>query len=355
MGFPELIRIEVKTTTSEQVPLPARELEALATKGNAEAGILAALFWCGDRNVDGRWLIADAEQTFRKSGANAISVSKANMVRAHRSQPWLADLKEHITNNWPGFLHAFFNDAMSGHEVLCVVLADCHAAGNIAERLPKERILDTDHRDAVRSIIEQHGESVAGHVFQDLFAYLVGYAGYADVIRDGVLSVGYYNFFFGYPYYVDGVFSARGSYVDFNSVRSVDGAFRFTFKGGTPWAVFSLSVRENNRTVGRAAADFTRFDRIRVEAKGASGGERLLLHLKDKNDPDDGTQTNVEIVLGTDWETYEFSLSDFETADLSALHLALGFLMLNEASPVSFSVRTVKFLKPAGQEIGGET
>jgi len=180
-------------------------------------------------------------------------------------------------------------------------------------------------------------------------------AGYADVIRDGVLSVGYYNFFFGYPYYVDGVFSARGSYVDFNSVRSVDGAFRFTFKGGTPWAVFSLSVRENNRTVGRAAADFTRFDRIRVEAKGASGGERLLLHLKDKNDPDDGTQTNVEIVLGTDWETYEFSLSDFETADLSALHLALGFLMLNEASPVSFSVRTVKFLKPAGQEIGGET
>ena len=186
MGFPELIRIEVKTTTSEQVPLPARELEALATKGNAEAGILAALFWCGDRNVDGRWLIADAEQTFRKSGANAISVSKANMLRAHRSQPWLADLKEHITNNWPGFLHAFFNDAMAGHEVLCVVLADCHAAGNIAERLPKERILDTDHRDAVRSIIEQHGESVAGHVFQDLFAYLVGYAGYADVLLNAV-------------------------------------------------------------------------------------------------------------------------------------------------------------------------
>lgn len=186
MDFPELIRIEVKTTTSEQVPLPARELEALATKGNAEAGILAALFWCGDRNVDGRWLIADAEQTFRKSGANAISVSKANMVRAHRSQPWLADLKEHITNNWPGFLHAFFNDAMAGHEVLCVVLADCHAAGNIAERLPKERILDTDHRDAVRSIIEQHGESVAGHVFQDLFAYLVGFAGYTNVLLNPV-------------------------------------------------------------------------------------------------------------------------------------------------------------------------
>ena len=75
---------------------------------------------------------------------------------------------------------------MAGHEVLCVVLADCHSAGNIAERLPKERILDTDHRDAVRSIIEQHGESVAGHVFQDLFAYLVGYAGYADVLLNAV-------------------------------------------------------------------------------------------------------------------------------------------------------------------------
>jgi hypothetical protein len=178
-------------------------------------------------------------------------------------------------------------------------------------------------------------------------------AGYADVIRDGVLSVGYYNFLFGYPYYVDGVFSERRRYVDFNSVRSVDGAFRFTFKGGTPWAVFSLSVRENDRTVGRAAADFTRFDRLLVEAKGANGGERLLLHLKDKNDPDDGMQTNIEVVLGKDWEAYEFALSEFETADLSALHLALGFLMLNQESPVSFSIRTVKFLKPAGQESGG--
>ena len=57
MSFPETIRIEVKTTTSEAVPLPLRELAALDTKDSNEIGILAALFWCGDRDVDGRWLI----------------------------------------------------------------------------------------------------------------------------------------------------------------------------------------------------------------------------------------------------------------------------------------------------------
>ena len=186
MGFPELIRIEVKITTSEQVPLPARELEALATKGDNEAGIVAALFWCGDRNVDGHWLVADAEQTFRNSGANSISISKAKMVRAHRTQSWLADLKNHVAATWPSFLHAFFEEAMEGHEVLCEVLRARLSGGTVAQRFSEDRILEIDHRHSVDSIIKHHGESVAGHVFQDLFAYLVGCAGYNDVVLNPV-------------------------------------------------------------------------------------------------------------------------------------------------------------------------
>ena len=186
MPWPNTIRIEVKSTTGEAVPLPAREFDALATRSDEEAGILAVLFWCGDRSVDGRWLIADAEDAFRKNATQTISVSRQNMQRAHRGQAWLSELKGHIDGLWPAFLQGFLDDAMSGHEALCRVLADCHEHGTVGERLPGHRVLETDHRDSVDQIIRHFGESNAGHIFQDLFAYLVGHAGYSEVLLNAV-------------------------------------------------------------------------------------------------------------------------------------------------------------------------
>ena len=186
MTLPETIRIEVKSTTGEAVPVPARELAALAVRSDNELGILAVLFWCGDRNVDGRWLIADAADSFRRSSSEITSVSKKHMERADRGQPWLNELKEHIANLWPPFLHAFFDDAMRGHEPLCEALKYAHEHGTVSARLPTERVLDVDHRDAIQALIDHHGESLAGHIFQDLFAYLVGQAGYATVTLNPV-------------------------------------------------------------------------------------------------------------------------------------------------------------------------
>jgi len=186
MSWPEILRIEVKTTTLESVPLPIRELDSLAVRADNEAGILAALFWCGDRAVDGRWLIADAQDTFRRNNAQSLAVSKAKMQQAHRGQSWLLDLKTHIDNFWPAFLQGFLDDAMLGHEALSNVLQEHHEHGTTATQLSTERILETDHRDAIRQIIERFGESQAGHVFQDLIAYLIGYAGYSKVMLNAV-------------------------------------------------------------------------------------------------------------------------------------------------------------------------
>ena len=186
MTLPETIRIEVKSTTGEAVPLPARELAALAVGSDNELGILAVLFWCGDRNVDGRWLIADAADSFRRSSSEITSVSKKHMERADRSQPWLDPIREHVASLWPPFLQAFFEDAMRGHEPLCEALKYAHEHGAVSARLPTERVLDIDHRDAIQALIDHHGESLAGHIFQDLFAYLVGHAGYATVTLNPV-------------------------------------------------------------------------------------------------------------------------------------------------------------------------
>jgi hypothetical protein len=171
-------------------------------------------------------------------------------------------------------------------------------------------------------------------------------AGHPNVVQNGRLNIGHYLPSFAYAYYGDGEFIPRKQYVDHDYVSYVDDVLQVTLKRGAPWAVFFLEVRDRSNSLGRPSSDFTRFDRIRLEAKGANGGERLLLNMKDKDDPDDGSQTNLEIVLSDQWETLEFDLADFETADLSKLNMVLGFLILGQADPLSFAVRTVRFLEP---------
>jgi hypothetical protein len=174
-------------------------------------------------------------------------------------------------------------------------------------------------------------------------------AGHPNVVRNGRLRIGYYWPSFAYSYYGDGEFIPRQQYINHDYVSHVDGLLQITLKRGAPWAAFFFEVRDRSNNLGRPSSDFTRFDRILFEAKGAIGGERLLLHMKDKDDPDDGSQTNLEIVLSEQWETHEFKLADFENADLSRLNMVLGFLILDQTDPLSFAVRTIRFLEPDEQ------
>jgi hypothetical protein len=50
------------------------------------------------------------------------------------------------------------------------------------------------------------------------------------------------------------------------------------------------------------------------------------------------------LLLTDQWKTYEIDLADFKTANLEILTVPFGFVFYQE--PVSFSVRTVKYIKP---------
>lgn len=67
------------------------------------------------------------------------------------------------------------------------------------------------------------------------------------------------------------------------------------------------------------------------------------MNIKDSADPDDGTQTNIELQLTDLWQTYDIDLIRFDNVELSHLHVVLAFLFFEEAQ--SFSVRTARYLK----------
>ena len=128
---------------------------------------------------------------------------------------------------------------------------------------------------------------------------------------------------------------------DFRSVESVDDGLNITYPGGTQWGALWLAVLR--AADERPSLDFSGFDTLLLEMKGDVGGESVLVHVKDTDDPDDGTQTNVELVLTDDWQVYEIDLDRFETADLSTLTVVLGFVFAGE--PQSFSIRNARYLK----------
>ena len=170
--------------------------------------------------------------------------------------------------------------------------------------------------------------------------------GYAEMIADGQIAL--HTFDLGTAASVDRRILGRSVDADssaphpfaLGSIRRADDHLHIDYAGGSEWAAVFFTVRGASAT--RASLDFSGFDRLRLELKGTANGEEVLVHMKDSTDPDDGSQANIPLKLTDEWQTYDIDLAQFENADLSHLHVVLGFLFDEE--PQAFSVRNAKFV-----------
>lgn len=174
-------------------------------------------------------------------------------------------------------------------------------------------------------------------------------AGYPILIANGKISMHTYNWgaasssdsrLFGRS--PDSEIAESSTPFRFNSVERFDDRLQIVYPGGAQWAGVWLRPQDSV-SAGRFSLDFSSFDKLQLELKGNIGGEKILVHMKDSNDPDDGSQTDLELQLTDQWQVYEIDLERFENADLDHLHIVLGFLFREE--PQAFSVRTAKFVK----------
>lgn len=175
--------------------------------------------------------------------------------------------------------------------------------------------------------------------------------GYADIIIDGQISWHAYRLLdvdsnrskvVGTSVDpVDGNWNWEpGSVFNYKSIEQSEDSLHLIYPGGANWAAFSFVVLTSSEP--RRHIDYSQFDKLQLELKGDLGGETVLVNIKDVEDPDDGSQTNIELQLTDQWKTYEIDLEDFKNADLSMLYVPLAFLFFDK--PQSFSVRTVRYL-----------
>ena len=128
---------------------------------------------------------------------------------------------------------------------------------------------------------------------------------------------------------------------DPDSFQQVGDSLHFNYHGGAAWA--GLWFGAGTGGVNGSTADYSMYSKLLLEIKGDAGGEQIIINMEDRDDPADGTSTRYALQLSDHWQTYEIDLSEFKTADLSILSIPFGFVFFEE--PVSFSVRTAKFIR----------
>ncbi len=106
------------------------------------------------------------------------------------------------------------------------------------------------------------------------------------------------------------------------------------------WGSPFFSVEALNGRV--TEMDFSKYEKVVLEMKGAQGGEEFFLMMKDKFDPPDGKESRVGIKLTETWEMYEVPTSQFITADMNMIGTPLGFVFLGDKG-LKIYVRSIQF------------
>lgn len=107
---------------------------------------------------------------------------------------------------------------------------------------------------------------------------------------------------------------------------------------------FVACVLAGDATPGRRPfRDLSAYRSVKAEIRGAIGGERVEVGIKDNTDPDDGTESKRAENLTGAWKDYEFPLSSFSSADPRRLYLVFE-LVFSGGKGDSVFFRNVRYV-----------
>lgn len=202
-------------------------------------------------------------------------------------------------------------------------------------------------RQLIDRIHEELGQSTASQVSTNIYS-MGSPVGHPILIEAG--KPGYHSY---------GVFTAPTTDGDYNAFDHVytsiwldDDALNVRYAGGQPWVYLYLKYGAIDILFERFSSDYSVYDRMRLELKRQANTDcsDLRLEIKDIDDAERGDLRYVPLVLTPEWQTYTVDLDEFVEADLTRLNVVAGFLLASP-QPCSFSIRDVRYLKPASEAL----
>jgi len=118
-------------------------------------------------------------------------------------------------------------------------------------------------------------------------------------------------------------------------------SIRMAYPAGQSWGAVFITTGGDPIPQHRRE-DVRGYRLLHVELRGELDGQSVLIGMKDKDDPDDGSETKLRRTLTTQWQAVEIKLTDFATADLENLYVLVEFVF--ESTSETVSARNIKFL-----------
>lgn len=135
--------------------------------------------------------------------------------------------------------------------------------------------------------------------------------------------------------------------------ETVDG-LEMRYPGGLQWAALFITVGGDAVPPPRPFQDFSQYKTLVVEMKGESGGECVMVGIKDFDDPDDGSEPKTSLILTNTWEFFPINI-DSTFADRhrnrSALRMERLYVVTEFVFPCASNaaqtvyVKSIKYLR----------
>lgn len=114
---------------------------------------------------------------------------------------------------------------------------------------------------------------------------------------------------------------------------------------GQSWGAVYIIVGPQAMYGKRCGRDFSIFNTLSVDLKGAAGNEIVHIGIKDKDDPDDGLEKKIRVKLRREWRTCQFPLSMFTTANLKKMYIPFELVFEPEVSPETVFFKNIRYTK----------
>jgi hypothetical protein len=106
------------------------------------------------------------------------------------------------------------------------------------------------------------------------------------------------------------------------------------YPSGQSWGTLFITVGKPTQPP-RPGKDLSNYHQLSLELRGLVGGESVSIGIKDKKQPDDGSETKVPVSgLTTDWKPFAIPLSQFTGADLHNLYVMIEFVFAGTQATV---------------------
>jgi len=121
-----------------------------------------------------------------------------------------------------------------------------------------------------------------------------------------------------------------------------DGSLALSYSAHQQWGVMFISVGPPAPPGQRPSLDLRAYRSLVVELRAAVDGQCVRIGIKDKYQPDNGSETSVQRCLTTQWSTITLPLTAFTGADLAHLYVVFEVLFQGSSSATVY-VRTIRY------------